>query len=882
MDPNTLRSLVVAAACAGGALEAPPAVAQATHVHGLVTDSTTGAPLAQVRVEWRASGSASRSILTSYTDDGGRVTLTLAPGQYHLTFRRVGYAPRQLQRVDVNGTSFTLRVALAAVGVPVDPVVVSASRSEQTQLDAPASTSVIQREGVAADVRFSPFEQIRELPGVDYASKGLIQNTFEVRGPRGPSSGAMLMLTDNRYSELPSIGLNVSYLVPVTREDIDRIEVVRGPAAALYGPGAPRGVLHIITRSPFESRGGVASFTAGNRSVRQGTVRYAGLIHPRVAAALSADYFQGEDWPIVDSTEIRNRNAALANGGSPDTLRIGRRDPFIQRAGGELRIDWRPGPETEVVTKTGIADAINAIDLAGLGATQLRNWRSWYAQSKVQHGQFTANLVFNANDAGDTYFLRTGAPLVEKSRLVSLQLQSGAQRRGTDLVYGMDVRATDPRTEGTVHGQYEDDDFLVEAGTFAQATAALGSRVQLITALRADHHSRLQDLVFTPRAAVVYKAGRTHAVRLTYNRAYSSPPPSELFSDVRSGGLAGLPYALRAEARPRTGFTFRRDCDGLCMRSPFGTSTLDRYLPTDATLLWSEMVTLLRQRGVNIDDIPAPNATSVATRLAAYNQTTRAFDAVRPADVRDLEPLRRQLTDVLELGYKGVLHGGAAITADLYATRLQHRAVGAGATAVTPNVFFDKASLQQYLTQFRSSASATQIAATLAQIPVGTVTPIQSPYPADILIVNRQGQDYTIYGVDLSGELPLGTRTSVFASYSWASYDSVSNALPEVPVILTIPDNKGSVMMAYGRPEAAVRTSARVRAVGPFRPAGAQSRQMIPGYAVMDLTVTYRVPLARGLSLSTEVQNVFDNAHREFAGGAVLGRMALVRSRLEF
>ena len=135
-----------------------------------------------------------------------------------MALRRVGYVPTRLERVDVSGANFTFRVRLTAVGVPVDPVVISASRSEQTQLDAPASTSVIERDAVAADLRFSPFEQIRELPGVDYSAKGLLQNTFEVRGPRGPNSGAMLMLTDSRYAELPSIGLNVSYLVPVTRE----------------------------------------------------------------------------------------------------------------------------------------------------------------------------------------------------------------------------------------------------------------------------------------------------------------------------------------------------------------------------------------------------------------------------------------------------------------------------------------------------------------------------------------------------------------------------------------------------------------------------------------------------------------------------------------
>jgi outer membrane receptor for ferrienterochelin and colicins len=634
-------------------------------------------------------------------------------------------------------------------------------------------------------------------------------------------------------------------------------------------------VLHVITRSPFESRGGVASFTAGGRSVRQATVRYAGVIHPRVAMSLSADYFQGEDWPTEDPTETKKRDDALAAGADPDTLRIGLRDPFIRRAGGEVRLDWRPDAQTEVITKSGVADAINIIEPTATGATQLHDWRSWYVQSKVQRGHLVANLVFNANDAGDTYFLRTGLPLVEKSRLASAQLQHGAQRAGVDLVYGMDVRATDPRTAGTVHGQYEDDDFLVEAGAYGQATTALGDRLQMVTALRADHHSILQDLVLEPRVGIVYKPGRTHAVRLTYNHAYSSPAPVDLFRDMQTDALRGLPYALRAEARPRTGFTFRRDCNGLCMRSPFAGDKADQYMPADATLLWAEITALLRERGVNIADIPAPSSTGVSSVLATLNPMTRTFDPVMPADVRDVEPVRRQLTDVLELGYEGVLHGGAAISVDLYSTHVRHGS--ASQIAITPNVFFDKASLQRYLAQFRTSAAAAQLATLLAQIPVGTVTPTQSPYSADILFVRRQEQSYTIYGVDLVGELPLGATASAFATYSWASYDS-SRTLPDVPVNLTIPENKASLMVSYGRPAAPLQSSLRARAVGPFRGATGQT---VAGYGVIDVSLTARLPGTRA-SVAAEAQNLLDHRHPEFPGGAVLGRIVLLRTRLEF
>ena len=102
--------------------------------------------------------------------------------------------------------------------------------------------------------------------------------------------------------------------------------------------------------------------------------------------------------------------------------------------------------------------------------------------------------------------------------------------------------------------------------------------------------------------------------------------------------------------------------------------------------------------------------------------------------------------------------------------------------------------------------------------------------------------------------------------------------LPEVPLNLAIPENKASLMMSYGRPDAGLRSSLRARAVGPFRGVGIAT---VPGYAVIDLSSTARVPHTRA-SVSAEIQNLLDHAHREFSGGALLRRIIMLRTRLEF
>jgi outer membrane receptor for ferrienterochelin and colicins len=872
------KLLAAASACAMMLTAATPAFAQRVAVRGIVTDSATGAPLPHVRAEWRDH--ATRRTAATFTDAAGTFMIKLRPSQYEILLTRIGYASTRVGDATVTQAGPSFGFALPARGVPLDPVVVTVSRSEQALLDAPAAVSVISRDAIDTDIRLDALDQIRTLPGVDFASKGLIQNTYSARGPRTPSARALLMLTDHRYTEVPAV-LSVSFLRSTTREDIERIEVLRGPAAALYGPGAPQGVVHIITRSPFESSGGVVAVSVGGHSVLQGTTRYAAVMHPRLAMSISADYLQGDDWESIDEAETENRVAAIARGADPDTLLIGIRDYAIRRVSGETRIDWRMSPRTEVMTKAGFAEAGNAVDHTGLGAVQLRDWRSWYLQSRLQHGGLMLNAALGANDAGDTYYLRTGAPLVEESRMFAVQLQHKSKWRSVDMVYGSDLRAIDPRTGGTVHGYYEDDDFIRETGAYVQATAALSSRLQLVSALRVDHHNRMEDVVFSPRTALIYKPAPTHAVRLTYNRAFHSPYPNELFLDTRVNTLTGFPYEVRQHRAPLNGYTFARDCAGLCMHSPYSTAGPGTRLPADATVLWAEMVQLLAMRGVDIGDIPAPPAAAVGTALAVRNQGARTWEPITPEDVRDSPPLQWQITNALELGYRGTLGTAITVTADVHATRVHNRYLGS-ATAITPNVFFDRASLEQYMVNYRSPEAAAVAAAALAQIPVGIITPVESPYATDILLVGRQGESHLLWGLDVTAQVPLNSRISIFGTYSGVSFDTVSSFQPDVPINLSIPLHKGALEATYRNASATLFSSVRLRAVAAYRRRGLFKDPTADGFEVMDLAMTYRVPPSRRISISAELRNTFDQVARESPGGASIGRLGLVRARVEF
>ncbi len=609
--------------------------------------------------------------------------------------------------------------------------------------------------------------------------------------------------------------------------------------------------------------------TAVPPSRRQATARFAAVVSPRLAFKISGDWLQGHDWEYRDSAEVSNRSKAIQQGADPDTLLIGLRDFRLRRAAGEARLDWRPDNATTVIASVGAAEAIRVIDVTGqVGGLQNRNWRYSFAQAKLHRGRLFANVTYNLNDAGDTYQLRTGLPLVDNSRQTTAQLQHGADAGRVALLYGLDGRWTDPRTGGTIHGRNEDDDLVAEAGGYVQARAVTSPRLDLVAAVRVDRNNRLNDLVVSPRAAAVFKPAPGHALRLTYNRAFSAPDASALFLDIMLA--PGLPYNVRQVAIPRDGFSFRRDCGGICMRSPYNPRGQQEYLLADATLLWDT----IRARFA-LSDVPPPNASQVATQLAALNPANlRSYLPLAPAEILDVAPPRRAIFQTVELGYDGTLAGRVLIAVDAYVNEVKDP-MGPRVTA-TPNVFYDSTTLAAYLSSFRRD-SAAQLAGKIAKIPVGTISPQEATDPIDILLVQSQGGAYTLWGADASLTAAIASRIELTGTYSWVS----RNIVPGIPtagtIVLSVPRTKGAVTVRYRDEQTRLTAALEARAVGGFLARSGFIRGEIEPYAVLDAHVGYRLPPTARITLSVDAYNLLDHRHREFAGAPEIGRLVVSR-----
>ena len=854
--------------------------AQTASVSGRVTEQVSRAGVENARVAIVAGDVTIRSAIT---DSTGRYRLTALPaGRYSLVVIRIGQQLRRTPPFDLaEGQAITMDLEASAAAERLEEVITSASRRTERTMDAPASTAVVSEQAITARAALTTTDHVRTVPGVDVSSGGLIQSNVVTRGFNNVFSGTLLTLTDYRLASVPSLRVNVPYLVSTPPEDIERIEVVLGPGAALYGPNSANGVMHIITKSPFESEGTTVTVGGGERSLARGALRHAQRLGDKVAFRVSGDWLTGEDWHYVDPAEPT---------GTP-------RNFDVRRWAADARIDVRPTPGLEWITTYGRATAESAIELTGTsGAAQVADWVNQGVQTRVHREKFFAQLFANFSNSGATKLLRTNSGIVDHSRQYVGQIQQGFTRGRLDFTLGGDAQITDPRTDGTINGRNEDADRVQEFGEYVHAVAHVTDKFDLSGAARLDQNDRLEGTVFSPRAALVYRPTMGQSLRLTFNSAFVTPANFSLFLDLPSGtipfGALGQ-YRVVALGVPKEGFHFRTDCNGLCMRSPFaaiptGTADPAQYLEADATLRWRSAVEVAIAQNAALAflrGIPVPTKASVQSKLAVLDPTTKTFRTVLPTDVLDVEGLKPSHTNAYEAGYKGLIGSRLQLSVDAW---FENRRNFIGPSLVeTPNVFLDSATTAAYLTNFMPAGNAQAIAGGLAKVPVGTISPdhplTNVPGP-DIIVTYRNYGKLDVWGSDFGGEFLIDDRFSVLGSYSWVNRDlfSRSDVGGLSDVTLNAPATKASLAGRYRDHQRGRGAELRVRNVAGFPVASGVYNGTVEGYTLLDANLDFAIPSMRRAQFSITGTNLLNDMHREFVGVPEIGRLILTQLRFTF
>ncbi len=892
--------------------------AQTGILTGKVTEAESGNPLPSATVRLISNSStAARQSGAITKSDGTYLIKGLTPGEYTVTITFLSYASYTNAQVTIAaGEITTIDAALDRQDLSFDDIIVSASRRPEKATSAPASVSVVDAREIEHRAALTPVDHVRSVTGLDVVQTGVNQSTVVARGFNNIFSGSLMVLTDNRMASVPSLRYNAYNFIPLVNDDIQQIEVIRGPGSALYGPNTANGVLHIITRSPFASEGTSVSLAGGERDVFQGMFRHAGTVGDRIGYKISGQYMRGNDWEYTDTAEANARAILLDNNPAinPDTLKIGKRDPHIKRFAGEARVDLIPTDDITVILSAGINMAVNNVDVTGVGAAQAQDWRYMYYQARVLYNDLFFQTFLNESNSGDTYLLRTGEPIIDRSTLFVTQLQHSSSIGESELLtYGADLLLTNPVTDGTINGANEEDDNITEFGLYLQSeTKLIADLLDLVVAGRIDYHSRLDAPIFSPRAALVYTPWEQQTFRFTYNQAYNAPTSSEMFLDIVAN--QSQLFDVRASGVPESGFSFRYDNGAPQMRSFFADDP-SAFISTDALdLIWETFKDTIKQNvpgayGDLVDQIPAPPAGTVQTELRILNPNTGAFDAFDASKIAGRDLVEPTTNTTIELGYKGVIADQFILSIDLY--RSDYKNFVGPLEVITPTVFLERETLQAYLEQVllqggsspEDAATQSALFATLISgipgnkgalgAPIGNVTPEQAADPTAIMLTYRNYGDITLYGYDIGLQAAIMDGLTLSGNVSYVDKNFLPNLDNIADLSLNAPKLKYSISAGYDNISLGLNADIRLRHVDGFPVRSGVYIGNVPGYSTIDINIGYTLPFVENLQFTLTAQNLltfvegsdespFEQRHREFIGTPEIGRLVLGRLSYTF
>lgn len=520
-----------------------PAIAEPepASITGVVNDET-GAALPGATVN--ASGPGGAHMATTGAD--GRFTITgLAAGNYKVTADLMGFRA-QTQTVTVSATSgvnlsFGLGIALRG-----EEVVVSASKSESALVDAPATLSVVSSEQILASPAQNMGDLLRSVPGVNIIQTSARDINITARQGTSTLSSSQLALLDGRSIYLDFFGLILWEPVPNNPADIKQIEVVRGPASAVWGANALTGVVNIITKSPRENPGGYLALSGGlfDREVGSGVGEdagtnygaqfgYSGALNDKLSYRLNASYFDSDPYSRPTGTVPAGTHPldpTFQTGGAPypNFENKGTAQPKV-----DLRIDRETGNGGTLGFSGGYVGTEGLVH-SGIGPFDLEQGSYMvYGRAGYKKGAFKTAGFANYFDGEAPNLLsidaKTGRPLILGFKTGTYDFEFGNSNLVGGrhvLTYGGNVRrntfdltiapAAEDRTE---LGAYFQEEFFVD-------------KFRLAAGLRVDKFGNIEDPVFSPRVTAMFKPSQSHSFRVSYNKAFRSPSAINNYLDV--------------------------------------------------------------------------------------------------------------------------------------------------------------------------------------------------------------------------------------------------------------------------------------------------------------------------------------------------------------
>ena len=405
---------------------------------------------------------------------------------------------------DQDGASSTSSLKTLSIEDLMNIQITSVSKRGEPLSDAAAAVYVITREDILNSGARSLIDILRLAPNLQVAQITSSSFAITARGFNGPAASKLLVLIDGRSVYTPyhsGVSWDVQDVLP---EDIERIEVISGPGATLWGANAVNGVINIITRKASDTQDASLRVGGGNLEQR-GSVQYGGQAGSAVGYRAYVDSFHYGDDLTATGTNARDA---------------------WQKSQGGFRVDWMP--TGDLVTLQGDLyrgseeGQLPSADEAVSGHNLLTRWNHAFTESSSVQVQAYYD------------YTRTTIPNVGFDDLNTYDLDvqhAFALGRRQSIVWGGGVRT-------------EDDNFRVfsppqrtldYSNAFLQDTISMSRTLNLVVGTKYEHDAYTRGELL-PDARLSWKVTDSNLLWAAVSQAVRAPSriDRDLFEEVGS------------------------------------------------------------------------------------------------------------------------------------------------------------------------------------------------------------------------------------------------------------------------------------------------------------------------------------------------------------
>lgn len=401
------------------------------------------------------------------------------------------------------------------------PVVLTASRLAQSPLDAPAPVTIIDREMINASGFTEIHDLMRLVPGFLVADWPDGSPTVANHGMGDAFDRRIKVLIDGRTVNSPMWNNTLWQDLPIRVDDIDRVEVVRGPHGAAYGANAFQGVINIITRSPATEDG----FSLISRLGKDGFYDHGVRLNSELGSVI--------DWRLSLSQRSAENFRPYTFTPENDVYS----QESIRRTVFNLQASTQLNQRDELRLHVGL---VNGLDDRGYPSNSDRS-RQWPIRDEDVRARSVHIAWTRALDAQSEFTLqydhqahrrRASWTITEDARPIRTDLDTDTGRHGLEMQYsgvlgpsvGFLVGAG-ARQDTAQSRRYFDTDKTLRSNywhTFGSLTWRPVESLAVNIGGTYEHHDYSGKL-FSPRLAFNYALGQTSALRLSMGKSYRAP-----------------------------------------------------------------------------------------------------------------------------------------------------------------------------------------------------------------------------------------------------------------------------------------------------------------------------------------------------------------------